>query len=594
MTQTQEAKLESSGGAGGDGGADGSQPRGSRRFRHVLVWGAAVVVIGAAVAAWLLSNGSSEPSSQSSKPATTLVAIERRDLVETDTESGTLGYTDERPVVFVQPGNAARGSGGSRPTASSSSSSTSAKQSRSGATLIDYSPSDLPSGSTGTTTEPATATLTIAPQGTGSGTITGQDPSGQKVIDCSWNGTSATGTCSAALAAGGVVTLHAEAAQGAALTSWTSCPGTIAPDGQTCTFSLTGDVTIQPVFTKTQQPPPSGGSGGGGGTQTPGSQPGGTGTPIADGTNGSGGSSLPQSSTPSASSPSGTDRAIVTWLPSEGQVVRRGEILFRVNGKATTLMYGNLPAWRALHQGMSDGADVRQLEQNLVALGYDPKRQLTVDNHFGAVTTAAVKRWQKAIGAPQTGKLKLGAVVFLPGPRIVGTLETEVGAELQAGATVMDTTSTAQNVTVDLDTTKQTLAGAGEHVTITLPSGDEVPGTIADVGRVVQSSSSDQSQPNSDSSGSTITVTITLDRKSGVEFDQAPVDVDFAQETRRDVLVVPVTALLSLLGGGYAVEVSDGTGHTHLVRVTPGLYADGYVEVAGDGIAEGTKVVVPQ
>jgi peptidoglycan hydrolase-like protein with peptidoglycan-binding domain len=259
-------------------------------------------------------------------------------------------------------------------------------------------------------------------------------------------------------------------------------------------------------------------------------------------------------------------------------------------------MYGSVPAWRTLKKGVADGADVRELERNLVELGFDPKHGVTVDDHFGAATAKAVERWQKKLGAAQTGRVRLGTIVFLPGARLVGTLETEVGAQVQTGATIMQTSSTRQAVTVDLDTTKQSLAAVGNDVTVTLPSGDEVPGTISSVGKVAQSSSSstqDQGQGQS-SSTSTITVTIKLGSGPGVDLDQAPVSVAFAQQTRKNVLAVPVTALLSLLGGGYAVEVSDGTSQTHLVAVTPGLYAGGYVEITGDGIEQGTKVVVPQ
>ena len=67
----------------------------------------------------------------------------------------------------------------------------------------------------------------------------------------------------------------------------------------------------------------------------------------------------------------------------------------------------------------------------------------------------------------------------------------------------------------------------------------------------------------------------------------------FTRSARPDVLAVPTTALLTLADGGFAVEVSDGGGATHLVRVTPGLFsAGGYVEVQGD-VKEGDKVVVP-
>ena len=63
-----------------------------------------------------------------------------------------------------------------------------------------------------------------------------------------------------------------------------------------------------------------------------------------------------------------------------------------------------------------------------------------------------------------------------------------------------------------------------------------------------------------------------------------------AQETRRDVLAVPVNALVARRGGGYGVELA---GSRRIVPVEAGMFADGYVEVSGGGIREGTRVVVP-
>jgi hypothetical protein len=57
------------------------------------------------------------------------------------------------------------------------------------------------------------------------------------------------------------------------------------------------------------------------------------------------------------------------------------------------------------------------------------------------------------------------------------------------------------------------------------------------------------------------------------------------------VLAVPVTALLALVGGGYAVEVVTPTGEK-LVRVEPGVYADGLVELRQSSLQPGTKVSV--
>ncbi len=288
----------------------------------------------------------------------------------------------------------------------------------------------------------------------------------------------------------------------------------------------------------------------------------------------------------------------VTWLPTEGQTLERGAVLYRVNGKATYLMYGETPTYRTLAVGVADGNDVTQLKRNLVAMGFDKRGTMAIDAHFGEATKAAVKRWQKAIGVKQTGVVKLGTVLFLPGSQRVGTVDVAIGDQVQSGATMMTTTATEQIVTVALETTQQRLVAEGDSVTVELPDGSTVPGTVASIGTVATSSSDSsgttgqggaQQQASSDA---TVEMVISLDEASGVDLDQAPVDVNITQESATNVLAVPVTALVALAGGGYALELVDGPETTHLVRVEPGLYADGYVEVTGDEIAEGTEIVV--
>lgn len=60
----------------------------------------------------------------------------------------------------------------------------------------------------------------------------------------------------------------------------------------------------------------------------------------------------------------------LTSVPSAGQVIRQGQVLYRVdNGVPVVLLYGSVPAWRALDAGIA-GADVSQLNHDLVELGY--------------------------------------------------------------------------------------------------------------------------------------------------------------------------------------------------------------------------------
>jgi peptidoglycan hydrolase-like protein with peptidoglycan-binding domain len=118
-----------------------------------------------------------------------------------------------------------------------------------------------------------------------------------------------------------------------------------------------------------------------------------------------------------------------TWLPAAGAVIHRGQQLFRINNSAVVLMYGSLPAYRTLKEGVGDGPDVAELNENLVALGYDPYGAIGTREDFGAATTAAVKRWQAAEGLPRTGQVELGRVIFESGPRRVTTVHVALGED---------------------------------------------------------------------------------------------------------------------------------------------------------------------
>ena len=136
---------------------------------------------------------------------------------------------------------------------------------------------------------------------------------------------------------------------------------------------------------------------------------------------------------------------IITWLPAEGDIVRRGQPLFTVDGQPVTLLYGSLPAWRPFVPGMTAGPDVRQLQRNLAALGFDPG---PADGVFGWGTDLAVQRWQQARGQTVTGTIPLGAVAFLPGPLRVTTTPEQLGAPVAAGTSVVSGTSLTAGVQV--------------------------------------------------------------------------------------------------------------------------------------------------
>jgi peptidoglycan hydrolase-like protein with peptidoglycan-binding domain len=274
----------------------------------------------------------------------------------------------------------------------------------------------------------------------------------------------------------------------------------------------------------------------------------------------------------------------ITALAPEGATRRRGDVLYRVDQRPVVLLVGSLPAWRRLQIG-TEGRDVRQLEENLKALGYDPG---TVDREFDSDTEAAVEDWQADLGVEATGTVDPADILFSPGPVRIGAHPAEVGQTAQPGAAILEISSEDQVVTVDLAVSDRALVEVGDDVAVELPDQSEVAGTIAKIGSVAQATADETGA----TTGSTLEVTIELGEPAG-GLDQAPVDVSVVTESREGVLAVPVTALVALLGGGYAVEVPDG-GTGRLVAVEPGVYADGYVEIAGGELAEGDTVVVPQ
>lgn len=315
----------------------------------------------------------------------------------------------------------------------------------------------------------------------------------------------------------------------------------------------------------------------------------------------------------SGSAASGSSSGTFTWLPAVGATVRQGQVIYRVSGSPAVLLYGNVPAYRDLSEGLT-GADVTELNADLVKLGYATSAALGPRSgwdYYSAETAYAVELLQTKLGLTITGTLSLGEAVFLPGPALVTGLgsSTALGGPATPGSTVLTASSTTPVVTIPLDAGQQSEVKDGDQVLVTLPDGSTTAGVVSQVSTVASSSSSGSSSASGSGSGSgssgsgspgsgtsaTINVTVSLlHPKAAGSLNQAPVTVTITTGSVSGVLVVPVDALLAEPGGKYAVEVSSGSRH-HLVNVTPGLFDDaaGLVQVSGSGLAPGQRVVVP-
>ena len=305
-----------------------------------------------------------------------------------------------------------------------------------------------------------------------------------------------------------------------------------------------------------------------------------------------------------------------TALPPPGQVVRRGHRLYEVDGGPVVLLYGPRPDWRDLFLGVTPGPDVAQLDANLIALGYATPATLTVSDTFTAATSFAVQRWQAALGVTVTGVVPAGQVAYAPGPLRVASLDVTLGAAAQPGAAVLAGTSARPVVSAALPVSQEYLVRRGDQVSVTLPDGTRtVPGVITAISRVAIAGASGgggQPSPGPDGvggpgsresgsggsgpggSGDTVEVIVRLAHPRAARgLDQAPVTVNIVSARASGVLAVPISALVALAGGGYAVQVITG-GAAHLTGVHTGLFSSSLVQVSGPGLRPGLRVEVPE
>ena len=289
----------------------------------------------------------------------------------------------------------------------------------------------------------------------------------------------------------------------------------------------------------------------------------------------------------------GPGGGVLTWLPAAGQVIAQGHVLGRVdNASPVVLLYGAVPAWRTLDEGLT-GADVTQLNHDLVALGYAHSSPISAlgRDYFSWATAYGVRRLESALGVSSPpGSLPLGSVVFEPAAIRVTSVLSSLGGP--AAGPLLAATSDQHMVTVPLSTAQETEVAVGDAVTITLPDGASTPGKISSVGTVASRTASNATIP--------VTVTLTHPSVAGT-LDQAPVTVYITTDrSPGPVLAVPVAALLARAKGAgragsqYAVEVTGAGDTRRLVPVQVGIFDDssGLVQVTGP-LTPGQQVVVP-
>jgi membrane fusion protein, multidrug efflux system len=358
----------------------------------------------------------------------------------------------------------------------------------------------------------------------------------------------------------------------------TSSTTTATPCLPTSTTTSTTSTTTPPTSTPT--PPDAGDDGGG-------PPPSGNDAPDdGDGAapaNGPGDGSGPTA--PAGGGGDGDDgggdvpSATLTGLVDVGATADRGTVLYTADEQPVVALIGELPAWRTLEQGVADGDDVRQLEENLVALGYGG--DLDVDESFTADTAAAVEAWETDLGrAAPDGVVTMGDAVFLTAPGEVLGHEASVGDTLEAGSPVLTIGSEQRVVVADVDATEAGGWTPGSTVELEWADGTTTEGIVIGTGRDVTDGQVELSVAVGSGSGDS------GERRSGAEATVTLVDA------RRDrVVAVPVAAIVDD-GGSPAVRVARPDGPDRTSRVETGLVADGWIEITA-GLDGGEEIRLP-
>lgn len=273
------------------------------------------------------------------------------------------------------------------------------------------------------------------------------------------------------------------------------------------------------------------------------------------------------------------DPAVLTAVAAVGSEVERGTVLYAAEDEPVVALAGPVPAWRTLEPGVDAGADVRQLEENLTALGFGAG--VSVDDEFTSATAAAVKQWEAALGrADPDGVVDLGDVVFLPLPGTILAHEAGVGDPLEAGTPILLLGSRQQLVRATVAAGEAASWAAGSAVALAWSDATSSTGNVSGTGH--------------DVTDGRVELVIVLTDADNARPSGAQVTITSVDARRDGVVAVPVAAVVEGPSGDAAVRRASTVAGAadRLVTVTTGIVAGGWIEIRS-GIAVGDPVRLP-
>jgi len=165
---------------------------------------------------------------------------------------------------------------------------------------------------------------------------------------------------------------------------------------------------------------------------------------------------------------SATARGTITANSEVGDRIELGDVIAEIDANPVVALYGTVPQFRELGIDTASGADVRQLEENLVALGYDEGETVVVDETFTDSTGEMVQRWETDLGIESPDAVvSAGQIAFIAGPSEVAT-RSPVGSQVANGQALATTVTLAESgflaLPIDVAAIRE-LASPGDQLT---------------------------------------------------------------------------------------------------------------------------------
>lgn len=241
---------------------------------------------------------------------------------------------------------------------------------------------------------------------------------------------------------------------------------------------------------------------------------------------------------------SGASGTITSVGLSDDRAVESGAVAATVDLRPVVIALGATPAFRDMSLEMS-GPDVAQLRAFL---------GLEDGDYFSWAVYEAVAEWQRSIGVPDDGVVRLGDLIFVEAlPASVVTHENlMLGSPINAGDELFTVLSASPSVAIAADNKGQFVAGMAAH--IMLPDGTSVSGTLS--GPVTLESGLDEFAVVTADGSSPCTVECAA-QLAGKRTSRLAAEVEVVP--MRDGLVVPDAAIVTRADGTLAVKATDGS-----------------------------------